>query len=287
MATNDTYNICLHAPRTSRHGVARLAGHPGRDRLGAHGRRRHHLRRAAWARPSSAASASGRRCSSPSWCSGSGLFFALDTFVAQSFGAGRIAGVSSVAVRGARAGRRAVGRARRRRLRRRDRSCRTPASIPTCWSCCSRTSRALLWSAPPLFLFTVFRRYLQAMNIVRPILVGVVVMNLVNAFGNWVFVYGHLGMPAMGAVGSAYATVAARVALAMFLWVVIVRGERRRPSGLHDVADHDRHRAHVAGSSGSERRRHCSSRSKSACLRPRRRWPAASRPWRLPPTRWC
>jgi multidrug resistance protein, MATE family len=94
---------------------------------------------------------------------------------------------------------------------------------------------ALLWSAPPLLLFTVFRRYLQAMNIVRPILVGVVVMNLVNAFGNWVFVYGRLGVPAMGAVGSAYATVAARVALAIFLWAVIIRTERRRPSGLHDV----------------------------------------------------
>ena len=73
------------------------------------------------------------------------------------------------------------------------------------------------------------------MNIVRPILVGVVVMNLVNALGNWIFVYGHLGMPAMGPVGSAYATVLARVALAIFLWVVIVRGERRRPSGFHDV----------------------------------------------------
>ena len=39
------------------------------------------------------------------------------------------------------------------------------------------------------------------MNVVRPILVGVVVTNIVNAFGNWVFVYGHLGMPALGAVG--------------------------------------------------------------------------------------
>ena len=218
---------------------------------------------------------------------GSGLFFALDTFVAQSFGAGRIAGVSSVAVRGARAGRRAVGRARRRRLRRRDACCRTPAFIRTCSSCCSRISRALLWSAPPLFLFTVFRRYLQAMNIVRPILVGVVVMNLVNALGNWVFVYGHLGIPAMGAVGSAYATVGARVALAVFL---VGRDRSRRTSaavGSSRRAADDSTPLGCGGSSGSERPRRCSWRSKWACSRPRRRWPDASRRWRLPPTRWC
>jgi MATE family multidrug resistance protein len=70
---------------------------------------------------------------------------------------------------------------------------------------------------------------------VRPILVGVVVMNLVNAAGNWVLVYGRLGMPALGPVGSAYATVSARVALAIFLWIVIARAERRRPSGLRDA----------------------------------------------------
>jgi MATE family multidrug resistance protein len=93
----------------------------------------------------------------------------------------------------------------------------------------------LLWSAPPLLLYTVFRRYLQAMNVVRPIMVGVVITNIVNAVGNWMFVYGHLGAPALGAVGSAYATLAARIALAVFLWWVVLRRERRRPSGLHDV----------------------------------------------------
>ena len=165
---------------------------------------------------------------------GSGLFFALDTFVAQSFGAGRLAEchgwlfaalqlavVSSVVLVG-------VGYVGVVLL---------PYSgiHPDVLVVLQPYLGALLWSAPPLFVFTVLRRYLQAMNIVQPILVGAVVMNLVNALGNWVFVYGHLGMPALGAVGSAYATVGARVALAVFLWIVIVRAERHRPSGLHDV----------------------------------------------------
>lgn len=42
-------------------------------------------------------------------------------------------------------------------------------------------------------------------------------------------------MPALGVVGSAYATLGARIYLALFLLIVTLRRERRRPSGLHDV----------------------------------------------------
>ncbi len=86
---------------------------------------------------------------------------------------------------------------------------------------------ALAWSVPPLLAFTVFRRYLQAMNVVLPVMIALVSANVINAVGNWMLVYGRLGFPALGVVGSAYATVAARVYLALFLLAVIVRRERR------------------------------------------------------------
>ena len=44
---------------------------------------------------------------------------------------------------------------------------------------------ALLWGVPPLLFYTVFRRYLQARNIVRPITFAVVSANLLNFAGNW------------------------------------------------------------------------------------------------------
>jgi MATE family multidrug resistance protein len=81
----------------------------------------------------------------------------------------------------------------------------------------------------------VFRRYLQAMNVVRPVMIALVTANLVNVAGNWILIYGHWGMPAMGVTGSALATTGARVYLALFLFVVIWWRERERPSGLHDV----------------------------------------------------
>jgi len=165
---------------------------------------------------------------------GFGTLFALDTFVSQSFGAGRIdechrwlfaglqvAGILTVVLSAL--------------------SMILVLSLPSIglhpdvlvlikpylWR--------LLWSTPPLLAYAVFRRYLQAMHVVRPVMYALLLANLVNLCGNWVLIYGHLGFPAMGVVGSAWATVLSRIALAVFLFGVIVRRERSRPSGLHDV----------------------------------------------------
>ncbi len=58
----------------------------------------------------------------------------------------------------------------------------------------------------PFYAFHVLRLSLQAMARVGPVLVTVVAANVVNVFANWVFIYGNLGFPAMGAVGSGWAT---------------------------------------------------------------------------------
>jgi MATE family multidrug resistance protein len=82
--------------------------------------------------------------------------------------------------------------------------------------------------APPLLLYATFRRYLQGMHIVRPVMVALVTANLVNAFGNWVLIWGHFGLPALGINGSAWATVGARVYMAAFLGFAILREHRKR-----------------------------------------------------------
>ena len=93
----------------------------------------------------------------------------------------------------------------------------------------------LLWSTAPLMAYVVCRRYLQAMNIVRPIMIGLVVANAVNVAANWLLIFGRFGLPALGVNGAAYATVLSRLALVLFLIFVIVYRERERPSGLRDV----------------------------------------------------
>ena len=76
--------------------------------------------------------------------------------------------------------------------------------------------------ALPFLVFVVFRQTLQALHRVAPIVWTIIGANLCNAGLNWVFVYGHLGSPALGAAGSALATLASRwlmaIALLVFAW---------------------------------------------------------------------
>ncbi len=81
------------------------------------------------------------------------------------------------------------------------------------------------WSLPPLLLYVAFRRYLQALGIVRPVMVALILANGVNVVVNWTLIFGHFGAPALGVSGAAYATVLSRIFMAAFLLVVIVRRE--------------------------------------------------------------
>jgi MATE family multidrug resistance protein len=87
--------------------------------------------------------------------------------------------------------------------------------------------RALLWSAPPLMLYFAFRRYLQGMNLVKPVAYGLVAANISNVIGNWLLIYGNLGFPALGVVGSGWSTCFARALMAGILLSYIVVYERR------------------------------------------------------------
>ncbi|MEO8052202.1 MAG: MATE family efflux transporter [Acidobacteriota bacterium] len=84
--------------------------------------------------------------------------------------------------------------------------------------------RALNWSTAPLLLFFCLRRYLQSVGIVRPILMILITANLVNAAGNWVFVFGNLGAPRLGAEGAGWSTCVSRVyMLAAMVFIVWLR----------------------------------------------------------------
>jgi MATE family multidrug resistance protein len=91
------------------------------------------------------------------------------------------------------------------------------------------------WSVPPLLLYFAFRRYLQGLGIVRPVMVALIVANLMNVCVNWMLIYGNLGAPAMGVAGAAWATVWSRVVMAIYLLVVIVQRERGRRPGLFEA----------------------------------------------------
>lgn len=91
------------------------------------------------------------------------------------------------------------------------------------------------WSVPPLLLYAAFRRYLQGMGIVRPVMLALLAANIVNVFVNWVLIYGNLGAPALGVPGAAWATVLSRVTMMAALLATILYREREQRRDFSDA----------------------------------------------------
>jgi multidrug resistance protein, MATE family len=88
--------------------------------------------------------------------------------------------------------------------------------------------RMLDWSILPLLVYGASRRYLQGVGQVRVITLTYIGANLLNWGGNWLLIYGHWGLPAMGVRGSALSTVLARILMAVSLMGFAWRYERQR-----------------------------------------------------------
>lgn len=80
--------------------------------------------------------------------------------------------------------------------------------------------RISIYGVLPFFAFVVLRQSLQAMHRVAPVVWTMVAANLTNAGFNWVFVYGHLGSPALGVAGSAISTAISRWLMMILLLIV-------------------------------------------------------------------
>ena len=96
--------------------------------------------------------------------------------------------------------------------------------------------RALNWSTLPLLLYFVFRRYLQGINLAKPVMFSLITANLLNVIGNWAFIYGHFGIRAMGTVGSGWATCIGRIYMAAVLMVYCVYYDLRYKTGLREAS---------------------------------------------------
>jgi multidrug resistance protein, MATE family len=168
---------------------------------------------------------------------GMGLLLGLDTLVAQSFGAGRLdqcehwlhQGVYLALISAVPLSLLSFGVA---------------ASLPL-WGLDADVLRlaspylnVVTLSVAPLLLYAGLRRYLQAINLVRPITFALLSANLVNVAVNWVLIHGKLGFPALGATGAAWATVFSRVYMAAVLFVAVREARPGRTgtgSGLRRV----------------------------------------------------
>ena len=83
------------------------------------------------------------------------------------------------------------------------------------------------WTMIPFLMFVVIRQTMQALHRIAPIVWTIVIGNVINAVLNWVLIFGHWGARPMGVAGSAIATLIAR--WAMFLLLFVVAWKDMRP----------------------------------------------------------
>ncbi len=157
---------------------------------------------------------------------GTGMLAGMDTLVAQAFGAGDDAACRRTLVQGLwiAAG---VAPVVALLLALTVPLLRAIGTNPRVMELLGPFVHALLWGVLPLLFYAAFRRYLQAMNIVKPITFAVISANLLNFAGNWLFMYGNWGAPRLGLEGSGFSTSISRVYIALVLLIAVLRHERK------------------------------------------------------------
>ena len=107
------------------------------------------------------------------------------------------------------------------------------------------------WGMPAVLVFAATTMFLESIGRPVPGMIFMLVANVLNAALNWVFIYGHLGAPEMGAEGAALATSIARwVGTAGILaWVYLTLGATRLGArfGRFRLAAQARRRTRRAG----------------------------------------
>lgn len=70
----------------------------------------------------------------------------------------------------------------------------------------------IIWTIFPIMIWGTAKQFLEGIGNTKVAMVTIIISNVINIFLNWVFIFGHFGFEAMGAVGASLATLIARVA---------------------------------------------------------------------------
>lgn len=83
----------------------------------------------------------------------------------------------------------------------------------------SSYTRILGLSIIPVLIFHSYKQFIEGLSFTKPAMYFSLMANLVNAFTNWLLIYGNLGFPQLGLDGAGWATFMSRVFMAVGLIV--------------------------------------------------------------------
>jgi MATE family multidrug resistance protein len=105
----------------------------------------------------------------------------------------------------------------------------------------ARFLRAICWGAPGFLGFVVLRSLMASLARARAVMIVLMLCVPMNVVLNWVFIFGHLGVPALGLVGAAYASASVQwlmlAGVAGAVWTLRRRDRAPRLRGeWHEIA---------------------------------------------------
>lgn len=78
----------------------------------------------------------------------------------------------------------------------------------------------------PFMLFQTYRQFVEGLSNTKPPMYVALLANIVNIFGNWVLIFGNLGLPAMGLDGAGYSTLLTRVFMSLLMMIFVLKSSR-------------------------------------------------------------
>ena len=82
------------------------------------------------------------------------------------------------------------------------------------------------FSLIPLVVFQAIKQFSDGMSMTKYPMYATLIANIVNVILNYLLIFGKFGFPEMGIVGAAYGTLASRIIMVVYLWLLLRYKER-------------------------------------------------------------
>ncbi|TGE28035.1 MATE family efflux transporter [Hymenobacter metallicola] len=89
--------------------------------------------------------------------------------------------------------------------------------------------RVMFLSLFPLMIFQGFKQFAEGLGLTRQAMILSLLANVVNAVLCYALIFGNLGAPQMGMMGAAWATLVARMLMAVLMGTYVLRAKRLAP----------------------------------------------------------
>lgn len=85
------------------------------------------------------------------------------------------------------------------------------------------------FSLIPLIMFQGFKQFADGLSQTKYSMWATIMANIINIVLNYLLIFGKFGFPEMGIIGAAIGTLISRVAMLLFMWILLKRKDKFKP----------------------------------------------------------